>query len=121
MWSMHSSENADRKPRGIPPPEPLGPVLLTRIRVTVMRIERAVRTFEERQSDCFSHVHATSLRYLIVLPGIVVGAIPEPVAVTVARDRGRVSAITPEYLYMTQFEPAMLPGECGPFTVLLVL
>ncbi len=86
-----------------------------------MKITRAVERTDEGQADCFWHDHSCSLRYVLVLQGVVPKLKPGPTPNHVSQVHGRVTSQSDPYDYMEIEEPQMLPNEVGPFTVLLVL
>ncbi len=86
-----------------------------------MKITRAVERTDEGQADCFWHDHSGSLRYVLVLQGVVSGPTENAAMVAMAQVGGRVTSISGSYDYLSVQEPGLLPWENGPCTVLLIL
>lgn len=86
-----------------------------------MKIARALQRADEGQSDCFWHDNSMSLRYLIVLQGTASNDQADEAAMVLAQKEGRITEFTREFLYVSRYEPGLLPGENGPLTVLLIL
>ena len=86
-----------------------------------MKIARALKGAEEGQADCYWHDNSMSMRYLIVLQGVVPREMPEAAAVLLAQREGRVTTPSKEYLCVSAREPGLMPGESGPLTILLII
>ena len=85
------------------------------------KLAQPLEIAEERQVDCFWHDNSSSLRYLLILPGVHVSCHSDIQAAVLSQSLGSIRTVTKEYCHVVSEEPGLLPGTRGPVSVMLVL
>ena len=76
---------------------------------------------EEGQADCFWHEYGESMRYLLVLNGVVSSSLVDAPAKVLSQNAGLVTKTSNAYSYLVMEKPELLPHAAGPLAILLVL
>ena len=86
-----------------------------------MKIARAIERADDGQADCFWHDNSMSIRYLIVMQGTTESPTSKSALTDMGQLLGQATRSSKEFTYVSASSPHLMPGEFGPFTVLLVL